>query len=504
MPSAAATGDVTSLKKLLDELSMSRKETATRNGHEEGCSDSVDLNGLEMSGEERSIHEALLRCKDGPSVAVLLAHLKKRGNPCVALVLSQHGKQLTTPLHQAARAGGAHGIAAIVEAAGNIRVRRLVSAHARSGSGSKKHHASQSVPSLTGKCEETSLLATLLLSRDSERRTPLHYAIAGCSTAAIVRLIHAAEACPVEGTLFRLLEARDDVGNSALLYAMELARRRMGIPLPVVGQELFHELLAIYRFQRECVTVLLGAGAVIDQGDFTGATFIHKVAENGCDATLAYLFEFVGERRGRKAWKHLVLTHNQVTGATPLHVAHSRCIDPLLDTGRDSLMVARDRKGKTALHCAVSYLRVDPQEALARARALLQRKADPNLQDLEGCTALHELSLVATEGNLPHCVDMVKMLVGHGAATGVVNSHGFSCYDDAMCRGQLMLAKALHEESARLDVRLSVPALIHTRSTAELELVRSQLQQQLAAVQAELNLRAAGDDARPQSASPRL
>jgi hypothetical protein len=167
-------------------------------------------------------------------------------------------------------------------------------------------------------------------------------------------------------------------------------------------------------------------------------------------------------------------------------------------------MVARDLKGKTALHYAVMYLRVDALEALARARTLLQRKADPNLQDLEGCTALHELCLVATHENLPHCIDMVKMLVGHGAATGVVNSHGFSCYDDAMCRGQLLLAKALHEESARLDVRLSVPALIHTRSTAELELVRSQLQQQLAAVQAELNIRSAGDNARPQSASPRL
>lgn len=126
----------------------------------------------------------------------------------------------------------------------------------------------------------------------------------------------------------------------------------------------------------------------------------------------------------------------QEVGESALHWATLRgdmiMLKLLMDNGAE--VDHADQDGKPPLHLAAFNGRVDVAEAL------LERRADPNVQDVRGNTAIQWCILAG--GSLK----MLKKLLAHGAKADLANTEGESpadiCEDKALNAAANLLRKA--------------------------------------------------------------
>ena len=140
--------------------------------------------------------------------------------------------------------------------------------------------------------------------------------------------------------------------------------------------------LAVRGKRRDAVTHLLGAAADPNRKNRAGMTPVHAAVKSGDQTILALLLEGGGDpnlpdRSGNSPFLEAALE------------GHPVLVDMLIEKGAD--LAARDRRNRTALHLAAAQGRVEVVESLLFAGADPDARIDP-----DGLTALH-LALVAKE-----------------------------------------------------------------------------------------------------------
>ena len=146
-------------------------------------------------------------------------------------------------------------------------------------------------------------------------------------------------------------------------------------------------------------------------------------------------------------------------GRTGLHNAASmgdvRRVKELLEKGADPN--ARDEDGRTPLHEAAGMGHVEI------VKLLLEHGADPNAEDEDGWTPLHVAMfygcIEVAKHVYIHCpqqrqvkgslVEVVKLLLEHGADPNAQNKSGETPLHDAACLGHVEIVKLLLELGGR-------------------------------------------------------
>lgn len=353
---------------------------AVKHGHEEIVRILLE-NGAEIDNQR-----ALWRCQR----SALHDAVCQSGRESIAKLLIEKGADVNAvsgsgvvPLHQAARYGNEAMVRLLVEKGCDVNIRRRF----------RDRITSLHSAACYGNGEIMRILldagAHITLS-DIHRRTPLHSAaVGGTESTARVLLERGAD-----------INAVDREGMTPLLIAAEGSYTSMvrwllnkGASFTAVDHA-ERTALHIAAESRRCngdvsiVGLLLGKGISIDVQDAYGKTPLHRAASSGID-------EMVSELLKQGAWIEACDT----SGIRSLHFASKRLqsyrlssltVQVLLDNGAE--VNALDRDGRTPLHWAVinGQSRDVDLERDPVIRLLLERGADPNIQDTQYArTALH-------------------------------------------------------------------------------------------------------------------
>jgi ankyrin repeat protein len=190
-----------------------------------------------------------------------------------------------------------------------------------------------------------------------------------------------------------LVNARDEMGNSALL-------------------------LALYYGHREIADILLAKGAVLN---------IFEASAAGKTDNVKQLLE--GDASLIRTYSH--------DGFTALHLAaffgHPELLNFLLDKGANPNAVAHNPMSVTPLHSAAAHYQ--PDVATQMVAALIEHGADVNAKQEGGFTALHS---AAQNGN----IGLIRLLLDHRADPQARSQDGKTPRDLAV--------ESKHEEAAKL------------------------------------------------------
>ncbi|XP_048250518.1 serine/threonine-protein phosphatase 6 regulatory ankyrin repeat subunit A-like [Haliotis rufescens] len=208
---------------------------------------------------------------------------------------------------------------------------------------------------------------------------------------------------------------------------------------------------------QKCVDMLLKAGAGVNVENTTGNTPLHGASKRGSKECVDMLLKAgadvnvqnttSGVSCGSRECDHLLLKPRadiQIqdgTGDTPLHNASScgcqKCVDLLLKAGAD--VKVQNQTGDTPLHNASGC---GSQKCV---HMLLKAGADVKVQNKTGDTPLHE----ASESGSQKCVDM---LLKAGAVVNVENTTGDTPLHRASKRGSKECVDLLLKASAAIQV----------------------------------------------------
>jgi cytohesin len=211
-----------------------------------------------------------------------------------------------------------------------------------------------------------------------------------------------------------------------------------------------------------CATLLIAHGADVNARDETGATPLSEASWTG-EAEMVRLLIAKGANANDV---------NPQTGTTPLHAAASRgyreVAKVLIDAGARADV--RDKSGATPLYLALQFQRMDVVDLLVRdatgnlpkpqsvdVKAVLRdevMRGQTNvvsmlldrMPPLGSTTLLHDAAL---KGH----VDIMELLLSHGAEVNSLNAQGATALHDAALAGQRAAADALLKHGANINAR---------------------------------------------------
>jgi ankyrin repeat protein/peroxiredoxin len=211
-----------------------------------------------------------------------------------------------------------------------------------------------------------------------------------------------------------------------------------------------------------CATLLIAHGADVNARDETGATPLSEASWTG-ETEMVRLLVAKGANANDV---------NPQTGTTPLHAAASRgyreVAKVLIDAGARADV--RDKSGATPLYLALQFQRMDVVDLLIRdatgslpkpqsvdVKAVLrdevlrgQTNVVSMLLDrmppLGSTTLLHDAAL---KGH----IDIMELLLSHGADVNSLNAQGATALHDAALAGQRAAADALLKHGANINAR---------------------------------------------------
>jgi ankyrin repeat protein/peroxiredoxin len=220
--------------------------------------------------------------------------------------------------------------------------------------------------------------------------------------------------------------------------------------------------LAAARGYGRIATLLIAHGAEVNARDETGATALSEAAWTG-EAEMVKLLIAKGANASDV---------NPQTGMTPLHAAASRgyreVAAALVEAGARSDV--RDKSGATPLYLALQFQRMDVVDLLIRdkggnlpkvqtvdVKAVLRdevlrgqtnvvKMLLERMPPLGSTTLLHDAAL---KGHL----DILELLLAHGAEVDSRNAQGATALHDAALAGQKAAADALLKHGANINVR---------------------------------------------------
>jgi len=226
------------------------------------------------------------------------------------------------------------------------------------------------------------------------------------------------------------------------------------------GQTPLH--LAAARGYGRIATLLIAHGANVNARDETGATPLSEAAWTG-EAEMVRLLIAKGANASDV---------NPETGMTPLHAAASRgyreVAKALIEAGARADV--RDKSGATPLYLALQFQRMDVVDLLVRdsqgnlpkpqaidVKSVLRDevlRGQTNvvamvldrMPPLGSTTLLHDAAL---KGH----VDVLELLLAHGADVNSLNAQGATALHDAALAGQRAAAETLLKHGANIDAR---------------------------------------------------
>jgi ankyrin repeat protein/peroxiredoxin len=220
--------------------------------------------------------------------------------------------------------------------------------------------------------------------------------------------------------------------------------------------------LAAARGYGRIATLLIAHGADVNARDDTGATPLSEAAWTG-ETEMARLLISKGANASDV---------NPQTGMTPLHAAASRgyvqVAAALVEAGARADV--RDKSGATPLYLALQFQRMDVVNLLVRDRdgnlpkaQSVDIKAVLRDEILRGQTNVVKMLLdmmpplgsttLMHDAALKGHVDILELLLVHGANVDSLNAQGATALHDAALAGQRATAEALLKHGANINAR---------------------------------------------------
>jgi len=235
------------------------------------------------------------------------------------------------------------------------------------------------------------------------------------------------------------VEARDRIGNTALLLAALSGKHHTVMALLDAGSDVHHQNLkgstALYRAakngRKRSIRLLLKAGADINQPNDKGLTPLIAAAYNGDDRLVKKFLEIGADPSVIDSYGKSAAVYAAGRGFYDI-------VGILLDTGID----VNKRYGNklTMLMWAAGYSDdVPPEDGNITVIKLLERGADVTFRDNRGWTAL-STAAYRNHGNVIH------LLVAAGANPSVRSKLGKTPLDLARAANSQKAAQAITEE----------------------------------------------------------